>query len=127
MTNWRAAVEAQQGEEIDDLVWETLERSSDVRDLQLGLKSVAQLAAKARQLATVLYGPAERPAADEPGKAGLPQASEATRARIDALSAIYAAWAASEREVQRFRDRTLIGTCAAMGMGPGQPGRAARR
>jgi hypothetical protein len=118
LTNWRAAVEAQQGEGIDDLVWETLERNSDVRDLQLGLKSVAQLAAMARQLAAVLSGPVERPAVDEPGKTGLPQASEATRARIDALSAIYAWWAASEPEVQRFRDRALIGTCAVMGMAP---------
>ncbi len=55
---------------------------------------------------------------DEPGKAGLPQASEATRARIDALSAIYAAWAGSEAEVQRFRDQVLIGNCAMIGMAP---------
>jgi hypothetical protein len=112
LTNWRAELEAHQGGEIGDLVWETLDSNGDVEDLQLGLITVAQLAAKARQLAAVLSGPAERPTVDEPGKAGLPQASEATRARIDALSTIYAAWAASEPEVQRFRDRVLIGNCA---------------
>jgi hypothetical protein len=118
LTNWRAVAEASQGEEIDDLVWETLDSNGDVEDLQLGLTTVAQLAAKARQLAIVLSRPAGRPTRDEPGKAELPQASEATRARIDALSAIYAAWAGSEPEVQRFRDRVLIGNCAMMGMAP---------
>jgi hypothetical protein len=118
LTNWRVELERYLGGEIGDLVWETLDSNGDVEDLQLGLITVARLAAKARQLAAVLSGPAERPTVDEPGKAGLPQASEATRARIDALSAIYAAWAGSEPEVERFRDRVLIGNCAVMGMAP---------
>ena len=80
-----------------------------------------QLAAKARRLAAVLYGPAERPETDEPDKVGLPQASEATRARIDALSAIYAAWASAEPEVRRFRDTILAETCATMSLIPGGP------
>lgn len=37
LTNWRAEVEAHQGEAIGDLVWETLDSNGDVEDLQLGL------------------------------------------------------------------------------------------
>ena len=68
LTNSRREAEAYLGEEIDDYVWETLAGNSDVRDLELGLTDVPQLAAKARRLAAVLYGPAERPETDEPDK-----------------------------------------------------------
>ena len=123
MTNWRSKVEAYLDEKVDDYIWETLVGNDDVLDLELGLTKVPQLAAKARKLAAVLYEPAERPEADEPGKAGLPQASEATRARIDALSTIYAAWANAEPEVGRFRNTILARTCTAMSLIPAGPDR----
>ena len=56
LTNWRAEVEAYEGGEVDDFVWETLDSYGDVESLQLGLMTMAQLAAKARRLAAVLSG-----------------------------------------------------------------------
>jgi hypothetical protein len=119
LTNSRRKVEAYLGEEVTDYVWDTLVGNDDVQDLELGLIKVPELAVKARRLAAVLYGPAERPETDEPDQSRLPQVSEATRARIDALSAIYAAWASAQPEVRRFRDTILARTCAAMSLIPG--------
>lgn len=122
MTNWRAKVEVDLGEEVADPVWDLAEQWGYVEDVTLGRMTVTELSAKIRKLYAVLDVPVTGPEIDQPGKAGFPQASEATSARIDAISAIYAAWASSEPEVHRFRNRILARTCAAMGMPTGADG-----
>ena len=121
MTNLRAKVEAFLGKEVDDSIWGMLEdHGVDLEDLQLGLTTVPQLAAKVRKIDADLNGPEERPGPDKPDTE-LPRASEATRARIDALSAVYAAWAEAQPDVQGFREVILARSCAAMGLIPERP------
>jgi hypothetical protein len=58
---------------------------------------------------------------------GFPQAGEAARARIDALSAIYAAWASARPEVQRFRSAVLARTRPIMAAATGTAAPPAER
>jgi hypothetical protein len=118
LDNWRQAVEAELGEPAADGVWAELDERGDIEDLDLGLATPGQVAAKIRNVTAALSAPLPGQAAG-PGPAdlavpGLPEASEAARARIDALSAIYAAGADSAQEVRRFRETVLARTVAAM-------------
>ena len=114
MNNWREVVESGLGEPIEDPVWEALESNRDVEDLELGLVTSSQIAAKARKVSAALKGLPTRPVPGDWDEPGLPSAGDAARARIDALSTIYAAWADSSPEVRRFRDTVLTRTRTAM-------------
>lgn len=119
MNNWREAVEAELDEPTEDHVWEALESNGDTEDLALGLVTPSQVAAKARKVSAALNGPAARPVPGDWDMPGLPQAGEAARARIDALSTIYAAWADNSPEVRRFRDTVLASRRTAMAAATG--------
>jgi hypothetical protein len=66
-----------------------------------------RVAAIVRRVRAATADRTEQAALREPG---LPQAGEAARARIDALSAIYAAWASARPDVARFRENILART-----------------
>lgn len=100
----RARVDAELSEPVPDPLWEYLEADGLIEDMELGLKSAGQVAA--------IVGRVRAATADRTGpgvvrEPGLPQAGEAARARIDALSAIYAAWASVRPDVARFRNTIL--------------------
>ena len=123
MNNWRRAVEAELGEPVLDSVWSELDERGDIEDLDLKLATLGQVAAKIKNISAALSAPlggrTGRPEPDESAPGGLPHAGEATRARIDALSVIYAARAGSSRDVRRFRETALARTRAAMAAGSG--------
>jgi hypothetical protein len=125
LANTRARVDAELEEPVADPLWDYLDAQGYVEDIELGLKSASQVAAIASRIRTVTSDRADQPVVREPG---LPRAGEAARARIDALSAIYAAWASARPDVSRFRSvlvRTipLVTGAAGTTVAPaGQPG-----
>ena len=120
MNIWRAAVEAELGEPVSDYAWAELDERGDVEDMDLRLATPRQVAARVRQanaaFRAALDGRAVRPSPREWD--ALPQAGEAARARIDALSAVYAAEADASYRVRQFRDTVLARTLSLM---PGRP------
>jgi hypothetical protein len=120
LSNNRAAVEAELGTAIEDHVWDLLEKNGDADDLDFGLATLREVAAKARGVRASLRLDAEpQPVVREPG---FLQAGEAARARGDALSSIYAAWASARPDVRRFREKVLARSLQIMA---GIAGRAA--
>jgi hypothetical protein len=78
----------------------------NVQDLELRLTTAREVAAMIRRIRMALDPAAGR----APGvirEPGLPGAGEAAQARIDALSVIYATWAAVRTDVRRFRETVL--------------------
>ncbi len=120
MNIWRAAVEAELGEPVSDYAWDELDERGDVEDMDLRLATPRQVAARVRQanaaFRAALDGRAARPSPREWD--ALPQAGEAARARIDALSAIYAAQADDSYRVRQFRDTVLARTLSLMPADP---------
>jgi hypothetical protein len=125
LDNWRQAVEAELGEPVADGIWAELDERGDIEDLDLGLATPDQVATRIKNVTTGLSAPlpgqAVRTGRADLAVSGLPEASEAARARIDALSAIYAAWAESSWEVRRFRETVLARTRAGMAAQTGAP------
>jgi hypothetical protein len=104
-------VDAELAEPVPDPLWEYLEADGLIEDMDLGLKSASQIAAIVRKIRAATADPSETAVVHEPG---LPEAGEAARARIDALSAIYAAWASARSDVARFRSPILARTVSLM-------------
>ena len=104
-------MDAELDEPVSDLLWGYLEDEGLVRDMDLGLKSPREAAAAVRGVNAAISGRRGPAVMREPG---LPQAGEAARARIDALSAIYAAWASTRADVLGFRDTVLARTAGRM-------------
>jgi hypothetical protein len=134
LDNSRTAVESVLGAPVLDHVWNALEEHGCTEDLELGLTTAGVVAMRARRISAALddpptqpepYGQSEPVALKDPD---LPKASEAARARIDALSVIYAAWAEENGKVRRYRDTVLARARAIMAAGAGtaaaRPGRA---
>jgi hypothetical protein len=113
---WRTAVEAELGEPVSDHAWDELDERGYVEDMDLRLATPRQVAARVRQanaaFRAALDGRAARPSPREWDS--LPRAGQATRARIDALSAIYAAQADDSYRVRQFRDTVLARTLSLM-------------
>jgi hypothetical protein len=104
LANTRARVNAELDEPVPDPLWDYLDAEGYVDDVELGLQSASQVAATVRRIRNATADRSERGLVREPG---LPQAGEAARARIDALSAIYAAWASARPDVTEFRGTIL--------------------
>jgi hypothetical protein len=111
LANLRDQVAAELGGPVEDWVWDLLEDKGYVEDLGLGLMPTRELAATARRLMAALPGDTRPAPVREPG---LPQASEAARARIRALSAIYAEWASARTDLRRYRSGVLARTLPVM-------------
>jgi hypothetical protein len=109
LENWRDQVDAELEDPVEDHIWELLEKDGAIEDLDLGLGTVTELAASVRGVRAAIH-PADRSASAVVQDRGLPQASEAARARIDALSAIYATWASARHDVLQYRSAVLART-----------------
>ncbi len=118
MANPRARVDAELDEPVEDPIWDYLTADGFVEDMDLGLKSASQVAAIVRGIRAAAR-PEGRSGPADVREPGLPQAGEAARARIDALSAIYAAWAAARPDVLRFRGSVLARTLPLMAAATG--------
>jgi len=109
LENLRGRVDAELDEPVEDHIWDLLEEDGAIRDVELGRKTVGQIAASVRGVRAAIH-PADRAGSAVVREPGLPQASEAARARIDALSVIYAAWASARHDVLRYRSAVLART-----------------
>jgi hypothetical protein len=116
LTIWRERVDTELGEPASDDEWDQLDDHGDIEDMDLGLATPRQVAARlqrAREAFRIaLDGHASRPSPREWDHQ--PQAGAAARARIDALSAIFAAQAEGSFGVCRFRSTILALTLTLM-------------
>jgi hypothetical protein len=106
MTNVRAELEKALRRPVSDTLWAYVEERGYVGEVEDGAAGIDYLLDEARQV--IAAGQAETHAAAG-NEVARQLAGAAASARIDALSAIFAAWAHRDLEVQRFRDRVLPG------------------
>ncbi len=104
MRNIRAEIEATAGRRLPDQTWKFLLEKGYVSEIEEGTSSVAKALSELKELTAAVVPfsqPEQREHRDQPtGAAG--------SARIDALTAIYAAWAAYQPDVRSFRSRALV-------------------
>jgi hypothetical protein len=106
MTNVRAELEKAWRRPVPDRLWDYLDEHDYVSEVEEGYLSIEDLLTAARQLIAI----GRREMSETAGNEVVRQlAGAAAAARIDALSAIFAAWAGGDLEVQRFRERVLAG------------------
>ncbi len=113
MNNWRDAVDAELDEPVEEHIWDFLTANGDAADLELELVSPKQLASRVQRIRAAVHR-TDATAAGFVREPGQPYAGAAARARIDALSAIYAAWASLRHDVCHFRETILARTLATM-------------
>jgi hypothetical protein len=102
MTNIRIELENALRAPIADAAWDQLVELGYAGEVEVGAWTIDDLAAKVRDLQAAFSGRVPSSTNE------LPSTDAATSARIDALSAIYAAWAEGLGEVRRFRERELV-------------------
>lgn len=102
MTNIRMELENALRTPIADAAWDHLVQQAYVEEVEAGAWTIDDLTAKVRDLQAAFSGRVPSSTNE------LPSTDAATSARIDALSAIYAAWAEGLGEVRRFRERELV-------------------
>jgi hypothetical protein len=106
MINVRAELEKAWQRPVPDPLWDYLEEQGFADEAEHDLLTIEGLLEEARRV--IAAGRREMP--ETAGNEVARQlAGAAATARIDALSAIFAAWASGDLEVQRFRERVLAG------------------
>jgi hypothetical protein len=88
---------------VPDHLWDYLVEKGYVGEVEEGRMPVGDLIGEAQQIRA-----AARTASSDDNDIARQAAGAAASARIDALSAIYAAWARQDLEVQRFRSHPLL-------------------
>jgi hypothetical protein len=102
----RAALEDAWRRPVPDALWTYLEERGYVREVEDGAATIEYLLEEARQVIAAGQRVIPQVADSEIARE---VAGAAASARIDALSATFAAWAHHDLEVQWFRDRVLPG------------------
>lgn len=106
MINVRAELEQAWRRPVPDLLWEYLDEHGYVGEVADGTETIEYLIREARKVIAAARPAMSQTAGNEVARQIV---GAAAAARIDALSAIFAAWADHDLEVQRFRDRVLPG------------------
>jgi len=106
LINVRAKLEAAWRRPVSDALWAYLVEHDQVSEVETGAAPIEYLLDEARQV--LAAGQREIPSLAG-SEIAREVAGAAASARIDALSAIFAAWAHGDLEVQRFRDQVLPG------------------
>jgi len=106
MINVRAELEQTWRRPVSDALWAYLDERGYVGEVEQGRETIEYLLHEARQVTAAGQREIPQTAGNEIARQ---LAGAAASARIDALSAIFAAWAHHDLEVQRFRDRALPG------------------
>ena len=115
MINVRQAMAAAWRQPVPDQLWDYLVEKGYVGEVEEDRMPVGDLIEEAQQIRA-----AARSASSDDNEIARQAAGAAASARIDALSAIYAAWARQDLEIQRFRSHPLLasGLLAADKVGP---------
>ncbi|MDH6704806.1 hypothetical protein P3T27_001509 [Kitasatospora sp. MAA19] len=107
MTNLRADVEKALGWRMSDAMWEDLAGDGEAMSQRTDRAAVRRELVTAIKQRMAIYGHTPATRADGPTPSMRPTTVSAS-ARIDALSAIYAAWANSDSKVEWFRRSYLV-------------------
>lgn len=103
MINVRQAMAAAWRQPVPDQLWDYLVEKGYAGEVEEDRMPIGDLIEEAQQIRA-----AARPASSDDNEIARQAAGAAASARIDALSAIYAAWARQDLEVQRFRSHPLL-------------------
>lgn len=103
MINVRQAMAATWRQPVPDHLWDYLVEKGYVGEVEEDRMPIGDLIEEAQQIRA-----AARSASSDDNEIARQAGGAAASARIDALSAIYAAWARQDLEVQRFRSHPLL-------------------